>query len=479
MRILPFALLATVALVAPSCSKDPTLPGQITGDGRPPPSGGGGDGGATTDGGGVHDGSTTSCIDTPTLLAGFAPSRILYVAADGNDSNDGLSRSTAWRSLAKLGAELLPGDRVDVFAGTFDCSASIGVAGTATKPVWIRSADGPKKAVFACGGAPYGFHLVSASYVVIDGFEIDAANLDGVHIDSGAGPTFTKLSDHIVVVNNHIHGTGAAGVRATQATNVDVFSNEIDTTEAFGPNLDAQAIDLVAVDGARVVGNTIHDVRNNVAIQVRGGAKNALVAANVLTNNLEAIRLGGNTDRGAFLPPDSAVEAKNALAHSNVITGGTGIAFAAIGCDSCVFANNTVAITAATQPVRALSGAAGTSSTASVSHTIGLHLVNNIFSFSSVTPVNLLAIASTEEAGFVQSNNLFFLATGSVSSITSDVAIGGTGTIVDKDPLFARPASGDYSLAAGSPAAGAGTALPAVRYTATGACRTVFDIGAY
>ncbi len=474
------AALASSALAA-SC-KTEKLPAQLD-DPKGHPviiGGGGGDSGASD--GALSDVDAAvvgGCADAPASFGTFAPSRVIYVAPDGTDTNDGATRATAWRSLAKAGAELQPGDRVDIFTGSYTCGVDIGVHATASRPVWIRSVDGPLKAVFNCGGAGIGFHLVSAKYVAIDGFDINTTQLDGIEIDSGIGPSFPDLSDHITIMNNHVHGTGAAGIHVTQATNIDVFANEIDTTEGFGPNAGGQGIDLVAVSGARIVGNNVHDIATNTAIQVRGGALNTRIAANRITSSLEGIHLGGTSDRPFFLPPDSDVEGTGVIAHSNLLTGSVGVAFSAIGCKSCLIANNTVAITGSTQTVRLLPGNTGATASGSISHTINLRLINNVFALSGAAPTKLLNIVSTEEVGFTQSNNIFFFAAGSVGTIPTDVAIGGTGTFTDKDPLFVNATAGDYTLQTASVGRMAAKALTEVLYTATGACRTTWNIGAY
>ncbi len=482
----PFAsfafLLVSIAssVLAASCKTEKLPPQLDDPNGHPVIIGGGGGDGGSTDGAlSDVDGAVSGCGDLPTSFATFAPSRVIYVAPDGNDTNDGATRATAWRSLANAGAQLQPGDRVDVFTGTYACGVQIGVAGTAARPVWIRSVDGPLKAAFNCGGAGIGFHFVSAKYVALDGLDINTTQLDGVTIDSGIGPTFTDLSDHITIMNSHVHGTGAAGIHVTQATNIDIFSNEIDTTEGFGPNAGGQGIDLVGVHGARIVANTVHDITTNTAIQVRGGAQNTRIAANRISNSLEGIHLGGTSDRPFFLPPDSDVEGDGVIAHSNVITGSIGTAFAALGCKSCLIANNTVAITSSTQTIRLLPGNTGSTSAATASHTTGLRLLNNIVSLSGATPTKLINAVSTEEAGFTQSNNMFFFATGNVGSIPTDVAVGGTGTFTDKDPLFVNASTGDYRLQTSSVGNMAAKALTEVLYTASGACRTTWNIGAY
>ena len=475
------ALALAFALTAASCAKH-SHPPEGSDPSITPGIGGGGGGqdaaldGARLDGGGTGDGGALACGLAPTILAGFTPTRIVFVAPDGSDGNDGLTRATAWRSLVNA-SKLAPGDRVDVFAGTYPCAAVIGVHGDPAHPVWIRSADGPRKAKLECGGATYGIEIAHGHYIAIDGLDMSSSQQDLIRIDSGDAP-YADPSDHILIVNSHLHDSGTSAIRATQATNVDIIGNEVHRPEAFGPQLNGEAIDLVAVAGARVLFNRVYDVLSNTAISARGGAFSTLVAGNVISNVQDAIHLGGVTDRGLFLPVDATAEATAALAHSNVVFGATSVALSALGCQGCVFANNSVATTAAQEGVRALPGATGKSAAAATSHTSGLVLVNNVFAFSAKTPTNLLQMAVDDAAGFIQSHNLFFLSGGTVGSIVSDAPVGGAGTISDRDPLFTNASAGDLSIAAGSPARLAGVPVSGVTFDATGACRISWNIGA-
>ena len=473
-------LLGLVAAAA-ACAKHSHPP-----EGSDPginPGGGGGGGGGGSDAGVLVDAgdgglaASPACGLAPTILSGFTPQRILYIASDGSDGNDGLTRATAWRSFANA-SKLAPGDRVDVFTGTYPCGAVITTHGDAAHPVWIRSADGPRKAQLECGSVTYGIEIAHGRYIAIDGFDMRSSQLDLIHIDSGDTP-FNDPADHVLVLNNHLHDSGAGAIRATQATNIDIIGNEVNHPEAFGPQLNGDAIDLVAVSGARVLFNRVYDVVSTTAIGVRGGAFSALVAGNVISDVQDAIHLGGVTDRPSFLPADATFEAVGALAHSNVVFGATGVALSALGCQNCIFANNSVWSTAAQQGVRALPGAAGAQAASATSHTSGLVLVNDILAFTSKTPTNLLQMSADDQTGFTQSHNLFFLASGTVSSIASDATVGGVGTISDRDPLFTAVTTGDLTTGAGSPARLAGTPVSGVTFDATGACRTAWNIGAY
>src|SRR5262249_58746537 len=131
--------------------------------------------------------------------------------------------------------------------------------------------------------------------------------------------------------------------RAPAAARGGSVANDVSAPEAFGPQADGVAIELVAVHGARVLANRVHDVPTNVAIEAKGGALDTRVVNNFVWNVQEAIHLGGKTAPQLFLPDDAASEASAAIATSNVIYGATSIALAAIGCANCLMANNSIA----------------------------------------------------------------------------------------------------------------------------------------
>ena len=77
------------------------------------------------------------------LCSFFASATDYYVSSTGNDSANGLSSSTPWKTISKVNSEfsrLNPGDKIlfrrgDVFYGTITISRS----GTAGSPITISS----------------------------------------------------------------------------------------------------------------------------------------------------------------------------------------------------------------------------------------------------------------------------------------------------------------------------------------------------
>ena len=88
---------------------------------------------------------------------------VRYVAADGNDANDGLTPATAWRTIAKLNSGLPSGGAAllrcgDVFYGMIEVKGGID---SAHRTVITSYGNGPKP-VISCNSA-----LLKVSFLLI------------------------------------------------------------------------------------------------------------------------------------------------------------------------------------------------------------------------------------------------------------------------------------------------------------------------
>jgi hypothetical protein len=453
--------------------------GEASGTGSTGTTGSAGTGGGGTGGGGTggSGGADAGCAPPPSILEGFTPKRTLYLSPTGDDKNDGLTPATAWRSLAHVN-ELMPGDQVDIAAGTYACGGTITVQGTAEAPIWIRSADGPGKAVFDCQQKA-GFLIVSSQYLAIDGLEVHNAMGHLFNVFSAQMPPFEPMSRHVLFTRNHLHHAQMACIKSSQSEYIDIVDNEIHHPEAFGANVGGQAIDFVGVNRSWIANNRIHDVMTNVAVQAKGGAVDVVIEGNEIHDVMTAIHLGGSTGKMYFVPQDADYEGLRTTAINNRLWNVTRVGVAAWGCHDCLIANNTLALVDAMQPIRGLPGATGQAAATDVSYVKNLRLINNLI-YMKGGPADLLNFAMGNTEGLLQSHNLFFRTEGPVAAAYSDVPVADatTGTVVDKDPLLADPAKGDLSLGAGSPAINAGTPVPEVKRDAAFGCRTEWNIGA-
>jgi hypothetical protein len=132
----------------------------------------------------------------------MVPSTMKYVdAANGADSNDGLSINTAWKTLQKAVSNVQPGDTILVRGGTYSANIVVSITGTATSP--IKLTNYPGETVVIDGGA--GIALRSSgkiSYWTIEGLTFKSSNRYTLRLGWWGEP----LTDHFTVKNNRIFG---------------------------------------------------------------------------------------------------------------------------------------------------------------------------------------------------------------------------------------------------------------------------------
>ena len=150
--------------------------------------------------------------------------RTLYVdAANGDDSKDGTSPATGWRTLDKANHAVLAGDTV-LLRGTFS-SQQIrpAVSGTPAKPITFRSHSG-QTAVLNGGGSGVAVRLEGCSYIVVERLRIENVPGYAVQISSGG--------HHNVVRDSYLTKSGTAAVwghaiRITESSDNLVERNQI------------------------------------------------------------------------------------------------------------------------------------------------------------------------------------------------------------------------------------------------------------
>jgi hypothetical protein len=113
----------------------------------------------------------------------------------GNDSNNGTSTGTAWRTLGKVnGFAFAPGDVV-LFkkGGTWSGQLLISRAGTASAVITFPSFGTGNKPLINANGAVRDAIFIqnTASHIIVDGFAV--TNFDGSNIFDGAEAKRTSI----------------------------------------------------------------------------------------------------------------------------------------------------------------------------------------------------------------------------------------------------------------------------------------------
>ena len=133
-----------------------------------------------------------------------------YVDPAGNDSNNGTSSATPWKSIAKVnGTTFKAGDKI-LFkrGGTWSGTLSPKGSGTIAAQITLGSYGSGAKPLIDGAGAGAAIAISSQSYWTIDGFEVTnlaggaGGNRCGIRVGGGGdGSTIRKIR----ILNNDVH----------------------------------------------------------------------------------------------------------------------------------------------------------------------------------------------------------------------------------------------------------------------------------
>jgi hypothetical protein len=223
---------------------------------------------------------------------------VYYVdGANGNDSNNGLTASTAWRTIQKAGDTATPNSTVLIRGGTYKENVVINKSGTAGNPIVFKAYQ--QEAVFLDGDGTPGtilLKIVNKSYLTFEGITLQNLtknNAQGVFVECQAGSTMTTLVFRKLTVRNIrwtasktqipgdndnaqpfiVYGRGTTAERAI--TNLVVDSCELyDNIPGYSEVLSIDG----NVDGFSITNNRVHD-NINIGIYAGGNYKECSVPA--------------------------------------------------------------------------------------------------------------------------------------------------------------------------------------------------------
>ncbi len=154
-----------------------------------------------------------------TTAAAPAEPKETYVATDGDDTRDGLTRATAWRSVATAAGRVGPGDTVWVAGGRDDERVRVRASGEKGAPITFRSLPG-ERVEFGSGGKllEESWVINGKSHIRVDGFYFSQFRMvGGNHVSPRV---FSLMDSHDVVISRCFsdsrgsgYGTGFATVR--------------------------------------------------------------------------------------------------------------------------------------------------------------------------------------------------------------------------------------------------------------------------
>lgn len=376
---------------------------------------------------------------------GVRYSDVLHVDASAPPGGDG-SAGAPFRAIHSALSKARPGTRVEIAAGQYGPIGTVSeLRGTAQAPIGIA---GSGSVVIDGAGDGVALRLVDPRYVILEGLTIRNSAPHGINIDDGG--TYASPAEHVVLRNITFSQIGDGGNNdCLKMSGVDDFY--IENSRFTGCNK-GEAIDMVGCHRGVVAANVFADMPGS-AVQTKGGSSDVLIHGNRFARIGErAINAGGSTGAPHFRPLNAPHEAERIQAIANIIesSGSAPVVFS--GCDSCVFANNTV-IDPGDYVARIVeenrSRAPGGNG----------HFINNIIVFQASGRRSFVDIGpGAMPATYTFASNLwyaedpsFFVAPAFLNGLPA-----GSGGFVRQDPLLDR----DRRPLAGSPALGAGRPVP-------------------
>lgn len=385
------------------------------------------------------------------LDAGAVYERELHVATDGSDET---GTGTRERPFATIGAALrqaAPGVRINVAAGVYGPIGSFAnVRGTARAPVAVVAVG---EVVIDGAGKGMGLHLSNPRHLVLEGLTIRNTWPHGISIDDG--DKFDTPAQYLVLRNLRFHAIGDGGnndcLKLSGVADFQVLDSEFEGCD------EGEAIDMVGAHRGVISGNYFHDMPR-IAVGTKGGSSDVLIHGNRFEDiGMRGVNAGGHTNLAYFRPQDASHEATGIRVVANVFlrTGDAAIVFA--GCEGCLAAHNTI-VEPRRHVVRILeedtqreTGGDGA-------------FVNNLVVLRTRDlrryPVDVGP--KTRPETFTFGSNLWYVLDRRYykgprfgHGIAAE-----TGAVIQQDPLLADLPGGDYHPREGSPAIGAGRALP-------------------
>lgn len=274
---------------------------------------------------------------------------------NGVDSNNGLARTTALKSLnaamnrVPSGAAFTgTGWRLNLLPGAYSALYAGDRHGTFQYPLILQAADGP--GTVTMNGS---LSVDTCSYVYLIGLKISppatATVHHGLHISA---------SDHVLVREVTVAGVGSLsskttvkeGLKANQAQYL--YIENCDLSNAWD-----NALDFVAVQYGHILFNKVH-TSSSWAGYVKGGSAELHIEGNEFYDSpVGGFMVGGSTGFEFMVSPWLHYEAYNVKFVNNVIHDTGGMAMGAAGAYNALLAYNSLyRVSTAAPPIRVAQG---------------------------------------------------------------------------------------------------------------------------
>jgi parallel beta-helix repeat protein len=444
-----------------------------------------------------------------------------YVSGTGNDSSDGLSTGSAFRSLQKAANLVQAGDTVLVMDGTYEATGKAVLQlqnkqGNENNPITFKAYPGAKPVIKNSDGG-YPVIIDGSSYITIDGFTIIGPN-DNITLEyaesqkyvttnrltRGTGISISpqivngevaRYSHHIVIRNNTISKFPGGGVGVDRADYITIENNTISETSLYS-NLGHSAISILHS----------HNIDNNTTDY------KFIIQGNVIFDNQQfipwtqatqpteghGIILDSNRNREIDAGIEEDPYKGRFLVANNTIYNNGGFGINVFQSENADIVNNTLyqnsrdpnlkgeIVVINSGNVRAennIMSARDGSRANMIYQSKDVVFDNNITYNSSVT----FQAASPPNA--TMGSGQSYVDSSAQTAAVANVINAELKNYLEQNPLFIDPANGNFSLQAGSPAVDTGSnqfssvvgtdALKTTRRDGDGINGVQTDIGAY
>jgi parallel beta-helix repeat protein len=403
--------------------------------------------------------------------------KIYYVSGAGSDKNNGLTPQSAFRNIQQAADLTQPGDVVYVMNGTYTESNTFNniltISRSGTPSAWITYQAYPGHQPKLKSQNWHGINVQGASYITIDGFELEGNN-DNITLSyaksqqtnlnnpltsgNGIGVTTStdgRFSHHVVIRNNKVYKFGGGGIYSIHSDYITIENNTVYNNSWYAP-YGCSGISNYQNWNSDSSTATKMIIRNNVSY----GNQNLIpfyMVGKVSDGNGIIVDDSRNTQHNSTL----GLYKGRTLVQNNVVYKNGGRGIAVYESEFVDIVNNTTHQNSQHPDIK------DGEITAIAANDV--KVLNNIMYAKTGVPANTISKAKN----ILYDYNLVFNAAWFIDT--------GTRNLFGKDPLFVDPTAANFSLRLNSPALNSGTITLAPQTDILGIQRinSTIDIGAY
>jgi parallel beta-helix repeat protein len=381
-----------------------------------------------------------------------------YVSGSGSDSNNGLSSTTAFRTLQRAADQTQPGDTVLAMNGTYthaDTNGSVlSISTSGRADAWIRYQNYPGHAPFIKVRNWNGIDVDGADYIIVEGFTLEG-NRDEVSLDYARSETrntnnpitsgncigVVSRAHHVIVRKNKVSKCPGGGIYSLQADYLRIEDNVVWGNSFYSPYGNS-GISMYQNWNSDTTTTTKMVIRRNVVYSNNNFIPCSCVNFEFITDgNGIIIDDGRNTQNGGTGAPYRG----KTLITNNIVYENGGRAIHVFLSDNVTILNNTTYR-------NSFNPAIDQGEITSVESS-NVRVYNNIIYARSDRPSNTRLGTQSEKNSQVYDYNLVFDGT--------NFDTGQPNNIFYQDPRFVNISAKDFRLQTNSPAIDAGTSNPA------------------